>query len=73
MSQSNVIFAFVGLAFLVFITMKGELPIYMGFLLSDPKGAAAAPGNQGVSLGTAIKIGTMIANPAAGAATLAMP
>jgi hypothetical protein len=33
MNQSNVIFGFLLAAFIVFITMRGELPVYMGFLL----------------------------------------
>jgi hypothetical protein len=37
MPQSNVIFFYVFAAFLVFITMRGELPKYMGFLLLSPK------------------------------------
>lgn len=42
MSQSNVIFFFLFAAFFVFITMRGELPKYMGFLLASP-----ATGSQG--------------------------
>jgi hypothetical protein len=33
MSQSNVIFAFLFAAFVIFITMRGKLPTYLGFLL----------------------------------------
>lgn len=33
MGQSNVVFGFLFVAFLVFITMKGELRTYMGFLI----------------------------------------
>lgn len=33
MAQSNAIFAFMFAAFVVFVTMRGELPTYMGFLL----------------------------------------
>lgn len=33
MQQSNAIFAFLFLAFFVFITMRGELPKYMSFVL----------------------------------------
>lgn len=36
MPQSNVIFFYLFAAFFVFITMRGELPKYMGFLLSSP-------------------------------------
>lgn len=33
MPQSNVIFAYLLAAFLIFITMRGELRIYMGLLI----------------------------------------
>jgi hypothetical protein len=36
MPQSNAIFFFVFAAFFVFITLRGELPKYMGFLLASP-------------------------------------
>lgn len=36
MSQSNVIFAAIFVAYLVFITMRGEVPIYLGLLLKSP-------------------------------------
>jgi hypothetical protein len=36
MSQSNSIFFFLFAAFFVFITVRGELPKYMGFLLLSP-------------------------------------
>jgi hypothetical protein len=39
-SQSNVIFAYLLIAYLIFITMRGELPIYMGFLLGGPQTGA---------------------------------
>lgn len=38
MPQSNVIFFYVFAAFFVFITLRGELPKYMGFLLASPTG-----------------------------------
>jgi hypothetical protein len=38
MPQSNVIFFYMFAAFFVFITLRGELPKYMGFLLASPKG-----------------------------------
>jgi hypothetical protein len=34
MAQSNAIFAFVFVAFFVFITLRGELPKYAGYLLA---------------------------------------
>ena len=36
MPQSNVIFFYLFAAFFVFITMRGELPKYLGFLLASP-------------------------------------
>lgn len=41
MPQSNVIMAFVFAAFIVFVTQRGELPVYLGFLLATPKPSAA--------------------------------
>lgn len=44
MPQSNVIFFFVFAAFFVFITMRGELPKYLGFLLASPStGTVSSP------------------------------
>lgn len=46
MNQSNAIFFFVFAAFFVFITLRGELPKYMGFLLASPaKGTTQVGGN----------------------------
>lgn len=46
MNQSNVIFFFVFAAFFVFITLRGELPKYLGFLLASPtKGTTQVGGN----------------------------
>lgn len=41
MPQSNVIFFYLFAAFFVFITLRGELRKYMGFLFSTP-----SPGSQ---------------------------
>jgi hypothetical protein len=46
MPQSNVIFFYVFAAFFVYITLRGELPKYMGFLLASPTGGTAAPSSQ---------------------------
>jgi hypothetical protein len=35
MSQSNAIFAAIFIAYIVFITMRGELPIYWGLLVNS--------------------------------------
>jgi hypothetical protein len=42
MNQSSVIFGTIILAFFVYITRKGELPIYAGLLLLSP-GTSSAP------------------------------
>jgi hypothetical protein len=47
MPQSNVIFFYVFAAFFVYITLRGELPKYMGFLLASPTGGAT---NLGVGV-----------------------
>lgn len=39
MPQSNVIFFYIFAAYLIFITMRGELPKYLGFLLASPANA----------------------------------
>jgi hypothetical protein len=47
MPQSNVIFFYVFAAFFVYITLRGELPKYMGFLLASPTGGST---NLGVGV-----------------------
>lgn len=44
MSQSNIIFGFLFAAFVIFITQRGELPIYLGFILAKPRAAGTATG-----------------------------
>lgn len=46
MPQSNVIFFYLFAAFFVFITMRGELPKYMGFLLAAPKAGSSGSGSS---------------------------
>jgi hypothetical protein len=36
-NQSAVVFGFIVVAFFVYITLKGELPIYAGLLLLSPQ------------------------------------
>lgn len=43
MNQSTIIFGYLAVAFLIFITQRGELPIYWGFLVSSPKQPASGP------------------------------
>ena len=47
MNQSTIIFGYLFAAFVIFITMRGELPVYMGFLLSTPKQPASGPPASG--------------------------
>lgn len=52
-NQSTIIFGYLAIAFLVFITQRGELPVYAGFLLSTPKQPVSGPAATGSgSLGT---------------------
>lgn len=37
MPQSNIIFFYLLAFFVVFITARGELPVYLGFLLATPQ------------------------------------
>lgn len=49
MNQSTKIVGFLVTAFFVFITVRGELPVYLGFLLpgSDPNATASAGTSTG--------------------------
>lgn len=60
MNQSSVIFFFIFAAYFVFITVRGELPIYMGLLLASPKQAPAKVGDTG-DAGTYVKTGIQAA------------
>jgi hypothetical protein len=44
MRQSSVIFFFLFIAFLIFITQRGELPVYLGLLLMSPPTGSGAGG-----------------------------
>jgi len=61
-NQSGVIFGFVAVAFVVYITLKGELPIYAGLLLLAPAGSA--PGNTNASNTTSSAVTSTIINGA---------
>lgn len=70
MPQSSAIFAFLAIAFLVFITQKGELRIYWGLLVGNTgtPAPAQAPANtqasqNGVTMNTAVQFlkGTALA------------
>lgn len=80
MRWDNVVALYLIAAFLVFITLRGELPVYMGFLLSPASVPAKTP-QQSVDASTPAALATlaggqaagafMIGGPVAGAATLA--
>lgn len=61
MNQSTVIFGFLFAAFLVFITQRGELPIYLGFILATPKQPVAPAPNTSASIDatTALKFAAL--------------
>lgn len=64
-NQSSVIFGFLLVAWLVFITQRGELPVYWGFLAKSPQGASSGPNASGSGvLGVAQTLGS-ITNTAA--------
>ncbi len=44
-NQASYIFGFVFLAFAVYITLKGELPVYAGLVLLSPTNGTNAAGN----------------------------
>jgi len=54
-NQSSVIFFFIFAAYFVFVTIRGELPIYMGLLLKSPSTAPSTPG-VGSALSSAITV-----------------
>lgn len=50
-NQSGVIFGYLAVGFLVYITLKGELPIYAGLLLLPPGGSGSIK-NSGSGIDT---------------------
>lgn len=48
-NQSTFIAGSLAAAFLLFITVRGELPTYLGFLLGSSTGASAAPAQTSAS------------------------
>jgi hypothetical protein len=56
--QSNAIFFFLIAAFIIFITMRGELPTYLGFLVGGSSSAPAATSDAGSdAANTALAVG----------------
>jgi hypothetical protein len=69
MSQSNVIFAAIFIAYLIFITVRGEIPIYLGLLLKSP---AQTPGTTAATATAASGVNAgQVANAATATASLA--
>lgn len=57
MDQTNITVGVVIVAFIIFITVKGELPTYLGFLLGTGTGAVAPAqqqSNNGSGIGQAV-------------------
>lgn len=54
MNQSSVIFGFLLAAWLIFITQRGELPLYWGFLAKSPQTPSAGPTASGSGIINAI-------------------
>ena len=72
MNQSTKILGFIATGFVIFITARGELPTYLGFLFGTGQGASSAPttaaagpspasGNTSFSAGDALRIGAEVA------------
>lgn len=66
-NQSGVVFGFLAFAFFVFITLKGELPIYAGLLLLSPP----QPSGSGDTTAASDSTKTAIINGAIQAAAFA--
>ena len=58
MQQSNVIFAAIFLAFLIFITIKGELPAYLAIFFGSSGASGSASAGGASASADAIKPGT---------------
>lgn len=64
MQQSSVIFFYLFVAFVVYITQRGELPTYLGLLLASPPKAVpqnapttTADSSSGVTASDVFKVG----------------
>ena len=65
MQQSSVIFANLIVAYLLFITMKGELPLYITLLRGGGQQAGGSGGDSGGSGGNAGTFGSSFVQSAA--------
>lgn len=59
-NQSGVIFGAIVFAFFVYITLKGELPIYAGLLLLSP-GSGPSQNTNNINAGASIVNGAITA------------
>lgn len=53
MRWDNVVALYLMIAWVVFITLRGELPVYLGFLLSPVSVPSAQPPSQSAGAGAA--------------------
>lgn len=66
MNQSTKIIGFIAAAFVVFVTIRGELPTYMGILLGTAAQPTPAAGTQAMQGVTAPTSSAATATPAGG-------
>lgn len=73
MNQSTIIFGYLAVAFLIFITQRGELPTYWGFLVSSPQGSSAGPSASASGAVSNSSVATTLSTITDIATTLAAP
>lgn len=66
MPQSNAIFAFIFIGFLFFITARGELRKYMGYLLASPQGGGGTGSSANAATGISSAINSIFGGTPAG-------
>ncbi|MEB2519811.1 hypothetical protein SOP85_31020 [Pseudomonas sp. YuFO20] len=72
MNQSTIIFGYLFVAFLIFITQRGELPTYWGFLVSSPSTPSQGPTATGSGALSSNGVGQAASKIANLASTLAV-
>lgn len=70
MNQSTIIFGYLAVAFLIFITQRGELPIYWGFLVKSPQSPSQGPSGSGSGSVTGSNLAQTVSTITSVAATL---
>ena len=63
MNQSNLIFAAIFIAFIVYITVRGELPTYWGFFVPNPNAGNQPSAAAGTAPGTTTSAGAAAGQP----------